>query len=379
MNPTQASKLKYKKLSVCVLMFLCTSNFIFAQIIEITVTDCETKEPISDVQIYTEAQKFLGTTNKEGQARLQNIDNDKINFKKLGYDPLLLTATQLHDICLYKKSQELSEVVINYKKANFYDTLITLRNKNKTDFLNYEGILTYSFIYKTTSLNNNTVIDEGKGYFTVRYQKDYAYPNLFSNTNDYAKVIDFHYDYDPKIAPNIFESIKYLDPSTLICCYDVMEKKFGTPDWWNYNNLENGISTKSFKEPDGGRKFVTYRKNDEVSRNFYFDKDDKIQKVEILKPTYFFGSNYDKGDSKFFVSIAYSKTLPRVANKYVHSYEFISENIAYHTTLSIEQCFPKEQTLIIPDNQKKNTVFSLIGSFHDLTKEIEEAKLKMKK
>lgn len=359
--------------------FIFSFNSAIAQSQKIQILDCETQEPISDVQIFTETQRYLGATNDQGKATLERIGKENINFKKLGYEPLLLKPDQLNDICLYKKATALSDVSISSKKANFYDTLVNLRIKNKPDFLDYEGILTYSFTYKTVSLKDNAMMDEGTGYFTVRYQKDYAYPNLFSNSNDYAKVTAFNYKSNPTVTNQTFQSIKYLDPSTLVCCYDIMENKFGTKDWWNYNNLEVGGETKYYMEPDGGRKFVTFRRDNSISRNFYFDKKDKIQKVEILQPTYFYDSNYEKGEAKFFVQVSYSKDPPKVANKYEYSYEYNSEALAYKTTLTIEQTYPKEQTLIIPDEQKKNTVFSLIGSFNQLTKDIEEAKSKLKK
>lgn len=368
-----------KYISLLCLMLIFTVNTAIGQVQKIQILDCDTKEPVSDVQIYTEAQRYLGATNSEGKATLERIGKEKINFKKLGYEPLLLSADQLNNICLFKKATSLSDVAIKFKKANFYDTLINLRNKNKPDFLDYEGILTFSFTYKTISLKNNSLMDEGTGYFTVRYQKDYAYPNLFSNTNDYAKVIAFDYKSDPTISSRTFQSVKYLDPSTLVCCYDIMENKFGTRDWWNYNSLEVGSETKYYMQPDGGRKFVTYRRDSTISRNFYFDKKDKIEKVEILQPTYFYESNYERGEAKFYVQVSYSKDPPRVANKYEYVYEYNSEGLSYKTTLDIVQCYPQKQTLIIPDEQKKNTVFSLIGSFHNLTKEIAEAKSKLKK
>lgn len=355
------------------LFFFAASSF--AAKIEVLVVDCESKEGISDVQIFTASQKFLGSTNSEGKAIL-DPGNEKINFQKLGYEPLFIAPDALKDICLMKKKETISDVQISSKRLNYYDSLRALRAKNKENFLDYEAILTYSFNYKTTDMKGN-ILDEAKGYFTVRYQKDYSYPNLFANTNDYAKVIDFHYENNRRGMPRLFDSVKYLDPSSLLCCYDIMEKKFDTPDWWNYHNAEDERETKYFDSENGDRKYVTYRKNNEISRKFYFDKKGQIQKVEVLKPTYFYGSNYGNGEGDFRVNVYYSATLPRVANKYEHIYEFQSKEISYKTTLTIEQCYPQKQTLLIPDENKKNTVFSLIGSFYDLTREIEKAKSKL--
>lgn len=379
MNLLQFTMSYYKNFFLLSIAIMVSIGSSFAQVQKIQIFDCEKHEPISDVQIFTESQRYLGATDENGKANLEHLGKEKINFKKLGYEPLMLNVDQLNNICLNKKEATLSDVSIRFKRSNFYDTLIDLRNKNKPDFLDYEGILTFSFTYKTVALEDNSLMDEGTGYFTVRYQKNYTYPNLFSNSNDYAKVIAFNYKANPKLSARTLESIKYLDPSTLVCCYDVMENKFGTKDWWNYNNLEVGRETKYYIESDGGRKFVTYRSDSTISRNFYFDKNDKIQKVEFLKPTYFYDSNYDKDKTKFFVQISYSNTVPKVANKYEYAYEFNSDELAYKTTLNIEQCYPQKQTLIIPDAQQKNTVFSLIGSFYELNNQIIDAKAKLNK
>lgn len=340
--------------------------------------DCETKEPISNVQIFTVKDQFLGSTDDSGFADLRP-SKEYIHIQKLGYEPIIISSQDIDEICLSKKAEKLKEVSILGKRIFLYDSLRALRNKNLIDFIDYEAILTYSFKYKTTSLDGKQVFDQAEGFFTVQYKPDYTYPNLFTNENDYAKVIDFHYHSDPSKSNAFFSKIKYLDPATLLCCYDVMERKFSTLDWWNFRNYEVEKATQFIEDEKGGKTYITYRNDSTLSRKFHFDSKNKIQNVEIFEPIYFYGSNSNLGKSNFYVRVGYTNTLPRVANHYIHTYTFESDSLSYKTDMEIVQVYPQKQTLLIPNEQKKMTVFSLIGSFFDLTQEIESAKQKIKK
>lgn len=362
--------------SLGLLLFAATNSS--AEGIKVKVMDCDTKEPISNVQIFTVKDQFLGSTDDSGFANLKP-SKEHIHIQKLGYEPIIISAQELGEICLSKKAEELKEVSILGKRVFLYDSLRALRNKNLKDFLDYEAILTYSFKYKTTSLDEKQIFDQAEGYFTVQYKPNYTYPNLFTNENDYAKVIDFQYSSDPSKSSTFFNKIKYLDPATLLCCYDVMERKFNTLDWWNFRSYEIEKATQFIEDEKGGKTYITFRNDSLISRKFHFDSKDKIQNVEIFEPIYFYRSNSNLGKTNFYVRVGYSSTLPRVANHYSHTYTFESDTLSYKTDLEIVQVYPQKQTLLIPNEQKKMTVFSLIGSFFDLTQEIESAKQKIKK
>lgn len=376
MKMKRLSGVKYHRMNMAFFLLLISfPKIIFAKTVDVYIYDCDSKEPISDVQIYTESQKYLGITNKEGKARLaETIEN--IYFRKLGYEPLMLSAGDLTDICLIKKSEELSEVLITTQKANFYDTLIQLRNQNKASFLDFDALLTYSFKYKTITLHDNAVLDEAEGYFTVRYKKGYVYPNLFANTDEYAKVVQFRYQFNKSLPSSTFEMVRYLNPSSLLCCYDMMEKKFDDREWWNYRNIESGESTKYFMSENDGRKFATYTRDGELSKYFHFDSSDMLEKIEIFRPVFFYKSNFTNENADFYVSVNYTLSYPRVANKYIHTYEVKNVPVPYKTVLEIDLAYPQEQTLIVQEDKKRNIVFSLIGSFYEIYQEIEASKKK---
>src|SRR5690554_2966772 len=137
------------RIIVSVFIFLISFSLASAQ--ELTLIDCISGSPISDVIVtQNEENRFLGISNQSGIVKWSNRDNLKLlHFKKLGsLDTIVAISKNQTSLCLIQKLTQLQIVEIEGKSIPLHKQFEKFIEKNKTLLSDEVDTLYYAFNYK---------------------------------------------------------------------------------------------------------------------------------------------------------------------------------------------------------------------------------------
>lgn len=132
-------------------VFIFLISFISASAQELTLTDCDTGKPISDVIVTrSDESRFLAITNHNGIIKWQKLDKPKVfHFKKLGSLDTSVTLSQNQtSLCLIQKLTQLQIVEIEGKYVPLHQQFEMFIEKNKPLLSDKTDSLYYDFNYK---------------------------------------------------------------------------------------------------------------------------------------------------------------------------------------------------------------------------------------
>lgn len=115
----------------------------------LTITDCSSGEPISDIIITNEHKRTpLGYTNQNGAEWKRGEVSKTLNFKKLGsVDTSVVISPRQTNLCLYQKVNELEHVEIEGKRIPLHKQFEQFIEKTVSVLPAEDDSLYYSFQY----------------------------------------------------------------------------------------------------------------------------------------------------------------------------------------------------------------------------------------
>ncbi|MFT4061876.1 MAG: hypothetical protein QM642_05905 [Edaphocola sp.] len=302
------------------------------------------------------------------------MDKKHITISKLGYKPVNMVLPITDSVlCLDEQPNELPEVTVDTNGIDLYNYLIELRDKSKIDFLDYDSTILYAFQYRSRLLNDSTLLESATGFSKVDYRDGYNYPLKFASFKG-EQITYIRYLYDSsRLTETEFQHIKYPTMGILVGAHNLMETKPGF-DWVKIKNLKETIQL--FHDSMGNKAFVTsYEGN--VTRKFYFDPEDKIDKIEFYKPVVFYKSNFDYTQCQYKATVHYRKTLPRIADSFEMEYTVHSTSRPYHiyllVTLADSSSVRFKYESAKPGDMAYDGFLSNASEFHNIWKKLDSA------
>lgn len=326
------------------LFFIIQNSSLWAQTL-LRVQDCASDIPIENMIITNQNQEFQYNTNAEGNCLLPaSLVGDTLLLSKLGYvSKLMILSAKEMKICLSPNIIYLEDVKVNSKAINYYDTLMMLREKNLTQFVKNDTTLFYKFSYKSVDESLNRNIDSAFGIYYIDY-KNYKFPISMFNSKG-SQIAHFEYGANTVEYSIVqLESIHPLDISMMFALFNLMDRS----SFYDWKSIKRNKEIINYEQlPNSKNIFTTYL-NNELSKIFYFDAEDNIEKIVYFVPRERQGRIKDSIQRK--ITVYYNTYFPKMATKLEQSFSVKDNNWTYHTSLILNLTADKKMTLV----QKKD-------------------------